>query len=112
MANLATQVITRAGLASTFTAAAAGGDTFTPDHEVYLYVANEGGGSITVTVATPGLYRGLAVADNVVTVPAGTHRMLGPYPPEHFADPTDGLADVTYSGVTTVTVGVFKLNQP
>jgi hypothetical protein len=47
-----------------------------------------------------------------VSVPATTgDRMIGPFPAHSFADPTDGLADITYSSATSVTVAVFKLQE-
>jgi hypothetical protein len=38
--------------------------------------------------------------------------MIGPFPADEYADPTTGLASVTYSASTSVTVGVFTLAQP
>jgi hypothetical protein len=114
MANLATQAISRATAAApSYAAAAGGGDTFTPDRDTFLHVKNGSGGAITVTVVTPRADAlGNAIADNAVSVPAGQERMLGPYPAEHYADPADGLADITYSGVTSLTIGVFRVTQP
>lgn len=109
MAALATQSIVLTGLAPTYAAAAGGGDTFTPDDRTFIQVKNGSGGAITVTVATPGTIIGLGIADVSVSVPATTgDRMIGPFPAQHFADPADGLADITYSGVTSLTIGVFK----
>ncbi len=48
-----------------------------------------------------------------VSVPATTgDRMIGPLPAEHFADPSDGLAAITYSGVTSVTVAAVQVTKP
>lgn len=117
MAVLTVQNITAsAGLRvdNALTAAAGGGDQFLPGDNVYLVVNNAGGGAITVTVTTHGTYRGLAVAEapNAVSVAAGQRWEFGPFPPSLYADPTDGLADIAYSGVTSVTVGVFRLPVP
>jgi hypothetical protein len=113
MALLASQSITRAGLASAYAAAAGGGDTFTPDKDTYLEVINGSGGSITVTIATPRTDAyGNAIADNAVAIAAGVTKKIGPFPAEAYADPTTGLASITYSGVTSLTVGVFKLSHP
>ncbi len=38
--------------------------------------------------------------------------MIGPFPANFFNDPTTGVATVTHSFTTTVTVGVFNLSQP
>lgn len=112
MALLAVQSITRAGLASAYAAAAGGGDTFLPDGRTFLHVKNASGGAITVTIVTPRTDAyGNAIADNTVSVPATTgDRMIGPFPAEAYADPTTGLANITYSGVTSLTVGAFQLS--
>lgn len=114
MALLATQSITRAGLAPSYAAAAGGGDTFTPDKNTYLQIKNASGGAITVTIVTPRNDAwGNAIADNTVSVPATTgDRLIGPFPAEVYGDPTTGLASITYSGVTSLTVGAFNLSQP
>lgn len=112
MALLATQNIVPAGVAESLSAAAGGGDTFTPDDRTFLHVKNGSGGAITVTVVTPGTFRGQAIADYSVSVPATTgDRMIGPFPAEVFADPSTGLASITYSGVTSLTVGILRLSQ-
>ncbi len=114
MALLATQSIVRAGLAPAYAAAAGGGDTLAPGSNVFLHVKNASGGAITVTIVTPRTDAvGNPVADNTVSVPATTgDRMIGPFPAEIYADPTTGLVNVTYSGVTSLTVGAFALAQP
>jgi hypothetical protein len=113
MATLATQSIVRAGLNPALTAAAGGGDKFTPDSNTFLRVDNGSGGALTVTIVTPRNNAiGLAVDDVAVSVPAGGSRLIGPFPAEYFANPADGLASVTYSGVTSLTVGALKVTQP
>jgi hypothetical protein len=110
MAALATQAIVPGGVGPTYAAAAGGGDTFTPDKDTFIHVKNGGGSGITVTIAVPGTERyGVATADAAVTVPNGGERMIGPFPAEIFADSAlTGAAAITYSGVTSVTIGVFK----
>lgn len=113
MALLATQSISRAGVLPTYSAAAGGGDTFTPASDVFLHVKNGHTSAQTVTVVTPGSVLGdIPLADVAVSVPNASERMIGPFPASHFADPTDGLADITYSGVTALTVAVVRLTQP
>ncbi len=114
MALLATQSITRAGLAPAYAAAAGGGDTFAPDADTFLHVKNASGGALTVTIATPRTDTwGNPIADNAISVPATTgDRMIGPFPAEAYGDPTTGLASITYSGVTSLTIGVFKVAKP
>lgn len=113
MATLTTQTITRAGVDPSLSAAAGGGDSFTPGDDVFLHVNNGGGGSITVTIVGQGtILPNMNVPSVVVSVTNGQDRMIGPFPHTLFADPTDGLADITYSGVTSVTVGAFRLQRP
>lgn len=109
MATLATQLITRAGTAPSYAAAAGGGDRFTPGPTTFLHVKNASGGAITVTIVTPRTDAyGNAIADNTVSVPLTTgDRMIGPFPAEAYGSLTDGLADITYSGVTSLTIGAF-----
>lgn len=114
MATLTTQTTTRAGITATFAAAAGGGDRFVPDRFTYIEIKNAGGSPITATIVTPrtDAYAN-PVADNAVVVGATTGDVrIGPFPAEIYAS-TDGtgLADITYTGVTSVTVGVFSLTQ-
>lgn len=114
MATLTVNDVTRAGFRddNALVAAAGGGDSFLPGRDVFIRVNNGGGGAITVTVETKNTSYGHAVADVSVSVTNAQSRLIGPFPAEVFADPSDGLADITYSGVTSVTVGAFRLAQP
>jgi hypothetical protein len=112
VANLATQVITLAGIVPTYSAASGGGDTFTPGDDVIVHVKNGGGSPVTVTVVTPNTAAGgLAISDDVVTVAAGSERVMGPFPKQNFSRSSDGLGDITYSGVTSVTVAVLDARR-
>lgn len=109
MADLATQEITLGGLGAAYAAAGAGGDTLTPGEDVFLHVKNGGAGAITVTIVTPNTsIGGLAITDAGGSVPAAGDRFFGPFPAQHFARSSDGKADITYSGVTSVTLAVLK----
>lgn len=110
MAALNAQTIVRAGLQATLVAATSGGDTIPVGDNVILVLNNGSGSSITATVVTPGTEGGLAIADQTIVVPAGARVNAGPFPAELFADPTDGRAHVTYSAVTSLTVGVLRLS--
>lgn len=94
------------------TAAAGGGDAFTPGADTFVRINNGGGSPITVTFATPGSIGGNAIADGGGTVTNAQSKMFGPFPAELFQDPTTGLVTTTYSGVTSVTIGVFKIPRP
>jgi len=110
MATLTVGQVVPAGLNDALVAAAGGGDSFLPSDKTLIRVNNGGAGAITVTIITAATAaQGLAIADAGGSVPNAQSRLFGPFPAELYADPADGLADITYSGVTTVTVGAFKL---
>lgn len=89
------------------TAAAGGGDVFPNDGNTKLYVKNGSGGSLTVTVATPGLPGGLTLTPVAVAVAAGVEKILGPFPGQYFNN-ASGQVALTYSGVTSLTVLPFN----
>lgn len=106
MALLSRQDVSGAsGAAVTPVSAAGGGDTLAGGTGVHLYVNNGGGSSITVTIATPETIDGdLAVGDRAVTVTNGTWKLI-PVPGRY--NNGSGVAAVTYSGVTSVTVAAI-----
>lgn len=110
MATLSTQTIVAAGLDPTYAAASGGGDKVVPGPTTFLHVINGGGSSVTVTVVTPGnYYANVANPDLTVTVGASGEQMI-PIPATPFADSSDsGLASITYSGVTSVTVAALRI---
>jgi hypothetical protein len=112
MATLTTQTISRAGIAETLVAAAAGGDACEVGNSVFLKVFNGGAGpvSVTLNVAAGVTALGEAVANRVVSVPAGQRWYIGPISASLYRSPTTGLCSITYSAVTSVTVGVFLLS--
>lgn len=97
---------------TTFSAAAAsgGGDKFlNPRGNALLYVKNGGGGSIDVTLAAQtttrpagGKFPAMTVSNKVVTVAAGAEKLIGPIPTAY--NDSAGKVNVTYSGVSSVTV--------
>jgi hypothetical protein len=108
MAILTSQHVTQAGLAPSYATAAGGGDKFAPGNNVFVHVKNGGGSPVDVTFdsKTPSNY---GTDENlVVSVPASGERMVGPFSAGRFAG-TDGLVDVSYSGVTSVTVAVVRV---
>jgi len=112
MALLATQPSSVNGLAYSLTAAAAS-DTFTPDLRSFLLVENSNAATRTITMSTPGTYRGLAVPDPAPTIGATTGRLvIGPLDPTLYADPTTGLGTVTPSATAGVTYAVVQLQVP
>lgn len=105
MALLTLQSAAPTGTAVTFAAATAStGDTFPPGDHVMVHVKNLSGGSINATVTSPGICSQGFTHDLVVAVAAGATEEIGPLPASRYGDPTTGLAKVTCSSVTTVTV--------
>lgn len=103
------ETIQISGTAPTYNAASAGGDKITsPGESTILHVKNDSAGAITCTVVTPGTVAGLAVDDQVVSVPANSARFIGPLTRPHFVN-SDGEVDITWSAVTTVTFAAIKV---
>ena len=113
MAALTTQNISRTGIAKTYAAVSAS-DTFTPGNNVFIRVINGGGSSDTVTVAVVAGDPSptLLIADLTVAVANAVTKIIGPFPPQFFADPTTGLATITHSFTTSVTIAVLNLTLP
>jgi len=109
---LTVQNIVRTGLTPAYTAVTAS-DTFLPDQNTFIHVKNAGGSpDVCVIAVLQGDPPGLVISDNSVSVTNAQERMIGPLPANFFADPTTGLATVTHGFTTSVTSGVFKLQQP
>lgn len=113
MATLTEQRIDTDGVAPTYAAAAGGGDNFTPANpgeDYFLHVKNGGGGSINVVLDDPtSVDPGAATSFNpdvTVAVPNGGERMILVRPSRYLNTSTNQVA-WTYSGVTSVTIGVF-----
>jgi hypothetical protein len=89
-------------------ATATTGDTFANNGKVRLLVVNGSGAPINVTFLTPSnhLIDGQAVADRVISVGAGKHAWLGPFPKNAYND-SDGLVKATCSSVGSVTLAVL-----
>jgi hypothetical protein len=110
MAALATNSVPLTGLQldGLLVAATGGGDTCATGAGVVLAVKNGDAGSHTVTLATPQTVDGdLAVADRTITVAAGKTELIPVT--SRYRDPSTGRAAITYDGVTSVTVGVFRV---
>ncbi|MFO1038151.1 MAG: hypothetical protein U1E45_15040 [Geminicoccaceae bacterium] len=115
MADLTIVTPTIAGVAESMVAAAVGGDAFVNDGNTLLRVNNASGGSINVTIASQysvnqTLPPGTANANQVVAVGAGTSKVIGPFPKGSWND-ANGKVQVSYSAVTSVTVGAIKITR-
>jgi hypothetical protein len=109
MATLSYVQPTIGGTNPGFAAAAGGGDSVAPNDRGYLHYKNGSGGSITVTVVVPGNTKyGQANPDVAVAIPAGAERLIGPFPSD-LVNTSTGLVDITYSGVSSLTVAAITL---
>lgn len=111
MALLPLQSMTSAGLAPTLVAATGGGDTValasSTDDRSFLQVTNGAGSSMTVSIADPGVTpAGNAGTVTPITVAAGTTKLIPLNP--NSVNSTTGLISISYSAVTTVTVGAVR----
>ena len=112
MALLTVQNIARSAITPTYAAVSAS-DTFTPGQYTFVHIKNAGGSPDTVTViVAQGDPPGLTITDVSISVTNGQERMIGPFPPFFFADPVTGLATITNSFTTSVTIAVLNLTQP
>lgn len=108
MAVIASQVAPFSGAALTYSAASGGGDRFMPGDFTVIHVKNGGGSPVTMTLVTPNTDpTGNLIADRVVTVAATSDRIVK-VPTSVFAS-ADGLGDITWSGVTSVTLAVVNV---
>lgn len=99
------QVSNTAVVVPSLAAAAGGGDSIAPNDRGFLMVKNGSGATITVTMVVPGNTKyGIANPDPTFAVVAGATACIGPLPVD-LANPSTGLVDFTYSGVTSLTVG-------
>jgi hypothetical protein len=108
MANLSIQDFSSVGIAPAFTAAAAGGDTFSNAGQTFFFVKNSGASSINVTVNSVTPCNQGYDHDLVVAVAAGATQKIGPFDYGRFNDASN-MVGVTYSGVSSVTVAALRL---
>lgn len=109
MATLTVQALTTAGAApASLVSAAGGGDQFPNTGNCVIDVANGGGGSITVTIPAQAACDQGSSHDITVTVPASATRRIRA-PGARYVN-SSGNTLLTYSGVSSVTVGVFSLS--
>jgi len=108
MALLSIQQISPAGVVPATVSAAGGGDTFVNNGKTFLKIVNGSGSPITVTVnslvnCNQGFDHNVAVA-----VGAGETQYIGPFSVDRF-NSAAGIASVTYSGVSSLTVAAISL---
>lgn len=76
--------VTQAGVAPSSVAGTVDGHKFLNHGDTMLVVKNTGVGAHVVTVQTPAVEQGLAVADQTNSIAAGATEYMGPFPPELF----------------------------
>lgn len=109
MATLAIQTMSRSGLAKSLAGAAGGGDEFVNTGSEFIWIENGSGSPITLTIATPQIIDGnLQVAERTVVLSATTEYLIGPFPTGPYNDANRKI-QLTYTGVTTLTIGIFKV---
>lgn len=97
-----------AGLALAPTAADGTGNTAPTGSGVFLFVKNGSGSSMTVTLAYPNKYDGDQTVSGRTTAVAAAAETVIPLR-DVYRDPATGLATITYSLATSVTVAVVAV---
>lgn len=106
MAELDIVKVVKAGVTPAYEAADVAGDTFSNDGNTIFHVKNDSVVSVNVTVAATTPCSQGFTHNNVVAVPAGQERMIGPFPVVIFGR----SASVSYSAVADVTVAPLQLS--
>lgn len=111
MATLTIQTAAIAGTALTLSAAAGGGDQFANSGNERVLIKNGSGAPITITFDSPTTCsfgaNAAAAHDLAVVVAAGAETLVGPLATDRFND-ANGNVQITYSGVTSLTVAVVR----
>jgi hypothetical protein len=107
MADLNIQKTTLIGLNVTYSAADVAGDRMINDGNTVFKIKNADAAAKTVTINSAATCNYGFDHDLVISVPAGEEREIGPFPRNRFNDDT-GKVNVTYDGVTSVTVAAVS----
>lgn len=108
MATLITQAITQPGIQPSYQAASVGGDQYTPSSNTFLAFKNGSGAPITVTVVTNASLFGQPISNVAVPVASGAEVFCGTWDPAMVQQTGSSLANLTYSGVTNLSVAVIS----
>ena len=96
------------GRVLTLSAAAGGGDRAPVGDGLFVLIRNGSASSMTVTLDAPGLaFNATAVADTAVVVAAGAAVIVPLL--RSYRSESDGLAGISYSLATSVTVAVVQV---
>jgi hypothetical protein len=80
-----------AGTSLTFTAPTVDGDAIAQG--TTLLVHNTSGGALNLTIVTGQTVGGRAIPDDVISVPAGAYRLIGPFDDTVFPQPSGTTKD-------------------
>lgn len=108
MATLITQPISQAGLSPAYQSASSGGDQYTPSSVTFIALKNGSGSPITLTVVTTATIYGQPIGNIAVPIAAGAEVFCGPFDPGEVQQPGSSLANLTYSGVSNLTVAAIS----
>lgn len=109
MATLTVQQAVPAGLNPSYASADGTGDEFAWGRHTFLHVKNGDASEHTATIASQYSSDppGLTSNDLAVAIPAGEERIIGPLD-EHAYKDSDGMVQVSYDAVTSVTVAAIS----
>ncbi len=117
MATIVAQAITEAGDNNvTYATCEAEGDAFANDGDQIAHFKNGGVGALTVTIVAETTsvdstrYGTLTKANKAISVPSEGEAFIGTFPQSSFND-GDGLVQMTYSGVTSLTVAILTVKH-
>lgn len=108
MAEITMTDATQDGFTITTQSAESGGDYFTNNGNSLLYVANGSGSSIDVTITGQNNCSQGFKHDLTVAVGAGASKFIGVLKQTQYND-VNQRVQISYSDVTTLTVGVIKI---
>lgn len=108
MATLSVQTVALAGITPSYVAAALDGDEFVNSGREMIHVKNGHTSPWTVTVNSQLACSQGFDHDAAVVVTNAQERMIGPFPKSRFDDAT-GKVQITYSGVTALTIAIVQV---
>lgn len=109
--NIVATGLSKSGIATTLVAAHTDGNMFINTGRTFVIVNNADAAAKTVTFQTPLEVDGQGVADKVVSVPATSERLIGPFPPDIYSQSSGadiGKVYVDWEDFADVTLAVFE----
>jgi len=110
-ANTVATGLSKSGIATTLAAADTDGNMFINTGRTFIIVNNADVAAKTVTFQTPLEVDGQGIADKVVSVPATTERLIGPFPPDLYNQNSGadiGKVYVDWEDFADATIAVFE----